>query len=155
MFITLRRQLSAGDETLPIDQQRSKYGMVSWTITKPRFTLGRNHDCDVRLGLTDEDKCDTVSRLHAEIVVSGQTATIFHRSSTNRTWVNDTDVGESQVLNSGDIISLAGVKLVISFDNAVTGELSLTIGLPVRNTEVSGVSLLTDSSSDDASGERR
>ena len=154
MFITLRRQLPAEDEARPIDELRAKYGMVSWTITKLRFTLGRSHDCDVRLGLTDEDKCDKVSRLHAEIVVNNQTATLVHRSATNGTWVNDIEVDGSRVLQSGDIISLANVKLSISFDNAINGDLSLTMGLPVRNTEISGVSLLTDSSVDGSANQQ-
>lgn len=58
-------------------------------ITKPRTTIGRGQDCDLRIPLP------SVSRHHCQIVIEDGTAWVRDADSRNGTFVNDVRVREA------------------------------------------------------------
>ena len=71
----------------------------TWTIPLTEdLLIGRANHCEVQL----EDK--SVSREQCKICVVGSNLRVIHLSSTNRTILNDSDVKESSILQSGDIL---------------------------------------------------
>src|SRR5260221_9206646 len=68
-------------------------------IDKPVFSLGRRSESDLRLPGAD------ISRLHAEIVQTGDACVLHDRQSTFGTFVNDEKI-ESRPLAPGDRVRL-------------------------------------------------
>ena len=64
-------------------------------------TIGRGTDVDIQI------RERGVSRLHAEIEISGRSLTLVHRSGTNQTFVNGFPVLDRVELENGDEIQLA------------------------------------------------
>jgi hypothetical protein len=81
----------AGERTVPLDAQ----------VT----VLGRGAEADVRLSDTG------VSRVHAEVRLEGEVATVADRGSTNGTSVNGRRVSTA-VLHDGDVIEVGASRLV-------------------------------------------
>ncbi|MEI8025652.1 MAG: GGDEF domain-containing protein [Pseudomonadota bacterium] len=95
-------------------KRRSCLVLYSGTDTGKRFILdndlmviGRNPDVEVHI----DDS--SVSRRHAEIVLSGDTVTIADLGSSNGTVINDVKVDASVVLKDGDLIRLG--KVIFKF----------------------------------------
>lgn len=64
-------------------------------------TIGRGDDVDIRIPERG------ISRLHAEIEISGRSLVLIHRSGTNQTFVNGFPVLDRAELKDGDEIQLA------------------------------------------------
>jgi diguanylate cyclase (GGDEF)-like protein len=95
-------------------KRRSCLVLYSGPETGKRFILdndltviGRNPDVEVHI----DDS--SVSRRHAEIVLSGDTVTIGDLGSSNGTVINDVKVDTSVVLKDGDLIRLG--KIIFKF----------------------------------------
>src|SRR5438477_12716259 len=90
-------------------------------IDKPVFSIGRRSESDLRLPGAD------ISRLHAEIVRTGDTCVLHDRQSTFGTFINDEKI-ESRPLSPGDRVRLGqSVDIEIVFaigDEAPSAEKS-------------------------------
>ena len=90
-------------------------------IDKDVFSLGRRSESDLRLPGAD------ISRLHAEIVRTGEACVLHDRQSTFGTFVNDEKI-ESRTLSPGDRVRLgqsADVEIVFAIgDEAPSAEKS-------------------------------
>jgi len=84
----------------------SSDGEYTFEINKPIITIGREQDMNEYLS-----KKQFVSRIHAKIMLNGDTLTVENLSSTNFTYVNNkkVSVGEQAVLTDGDELSLGGI----------------------------------------------
>ncbi len=80
------------------------------SINRDTMRLGRHLDNDVVLHE------DSVSRFHAEIRYEGGAYTLYDQKSTSGTFVNNQRI-EHCVLNSGDVISLAGLNIMFVNNN--------------------------------------
>lgn len=74
---------------------------MRFPITPGSLTIGRGEDVDVQLPEAG------VSRLHAEIEISGRRLEFIHRSGTNPSFVNGFPVVDRVELENGDEIQLA------------------------------------------------
>jgi pSer/pThr/pTyr-binding forkhead associated (FHA) protein len=99
MAAELTADIAALDAYLIIDGQRHL------PLTKPLISLGRSVDNDIVLD------APTVSRQHAQIRWRYGRFILYDLSSRGRTQVNKQPVSET-VLQSGDVISLSGIKLI-------------------------------------------
>jgi serine phosphatase RsbU (regulator of sigma subunit) len=90
-------------------------------IDKPVFSIGRRSESDLRLPGAD------ISRLHAEIVRTGETCVLHDRQSTFGTFVNDEKI-DARTLASGDRVRLgqsADVDIIFAIgDEAPSAEKS-------------------------------
>lgn len=69
-------------------------------VDKSPYLIGRSAQCDYGCG------AQSVSRVHAEITISGQDVEISDCGSTNGTTVNGEKVTAKRALKSGDIVML-------------------------------------------------
>jgi pSer/pThr/pTyr-binding forkhead associated (FHA) protein len=93
-------------------------------IDKDIFSMGRRSESDLRLAGAD------ISRLHAEIVRSGEVCVVHDRQSTFGTFVNDEKV-ESRTLSHGDRLRLG---------QSADVEIMFAIGADAPSAEKSAVS---------------
>lgn len=80
-------------------------GKRVFEVSNPRFRIGRDAACDVRL-----DWDPTVSRSHACLVREEAGHVLYDEASSNGTWVNGAAVSR-RVLAPGDVIQVGGVRL--------------------------------------------
>lgn len=86
-----------------------------YSLTEPVVNIGRRVDNH----LVIDDK--RVSRLHAQLRLIDEKFVIFDLDSTSGTFVNDNLI-QQHTLESGDVISLAGVQLVFGQDEFISHE---------------------------------
>jgi len=86
-----------------------------YSLTEPVVNIGRRVDNH----LVIDDK--RVSRLHAQLRLINEKFVIFDLDSTSGTFVNNRLV-KQHTLESGDVISLAGVQLVFGQDEYISHE---------------------------------
>jgi pSer/pThr/pTyr-binding forkhead associated (FHA) protein len=80
-------------------------------LTKPVTSFGRQFENDIVL------QDESVSRNHAEIRFDDENYVLVDKNSTSGTFVNGRRV-VSCVLNSGDLISLANIKIMFVNNNS-------------------------------------
>jgi pSer/pThr/pTyr-binding forkhead associated (FHA) protein len=90
-------------------------GKHVYSLTEPVVNIGRRVDNH----LVIDDK--RVSRLHAQLRLINENYVIFDLDSTSGTFVNNNLV-QQHTLESGDVISLAGVQLVFGQDEFISLE---------------------------------
>jgi hypothetical protein len=86
-----------------------------YTLTEPVINIGRR--VDNHLVIND----NRVSRLHAQLRIINNKYVIFDLDSTSGTYVNDNLI-QQHTLETGDVISLAGVPLVFGQDESTSPE---------------------------------
>ncbi|MBI1315199.1 FHA domain-containing protein [bacterium] len=74
-------------------------GQVS--ITQPRFTIGRDANCDLQLF------SPLVSHFHALLKLDDGRLTVIDLGSENGTWVNEVPVALERELHDGDALRIA------------------------------------------------
>lgn len=84
-------------------------------------TFGRREDCTIRIPLA------VVSRHHAEITVSDDTATLKNLGSANGTYLNNERI-EQEDLAAGDQVIVGPVMFLCQIDNAPTDDELREIG---------------------------
>lgn len=84
-----------------------------YTLTEPVINIGRRVDNHL---VIDDNR---VSRLHAQLRFINDKYVIFDLDSTSGTFVNDNMI-QQHTLETGDVISLAGVPLVFGQDEAIS-----------------------------------
>lgn len=72
-------------------------------------TIGRKNDCDIRIPASD------VSRLHAEVIVDDNGATVRDLGASNGTFVNYQRVTEED-LEPGDFLTIGPVTFTLQID---------------------------------------
>lgn len=88
-----------------------------YSLTEPVVNIGRRVDNHL---VIDDNR---ISRLHAQLRIINNKYVIFDLDSTGGTFVND-NVIQQHTLETGDVISLAGVPLVFGQDDAISPESS-------------------------------
>jgi hypothetical protein len=77
-----------------------------YTLPTGQSFIGRGTECAVRLPSSQ------VSRVHAQLTVSGRRVTLEDRESKNGTWVNGAKVTEPAELQDGDELLFGTYRLV-------------------------------------------
>ena len=108
------------DHSIPTDSQYTiKISHVSnpskaWTLVVVKdLIIGRSDRCQIRL----DDK--SVSREHCKITVQGIGIAIVHVGSTNKTFLNGSNVPHTSPLQSGDIIKIGRESLRVDYIQAL------------------------------------
>jgi pSer/pThr/pTyr-binding forkhead associated (FHA) protein len=86
-----------------------------YSLTEPVINIGRRVDNHL---VIDDNR---VSRLHAQLRIINNKFVIFDLDSTSGTFVNDNLI-QQHTLETGDVISLAGVPLVFGQEEATSPE---------------------------------
>jgi len=86
-----------------------------YSLTEPVINIGRRVDNHL---VIDDNR---VSRLHAQLRIINNNFVIFDLDSTSGTFVNDNLI-QQHTLETGDVISLAGVPLVFGQEEATSPE---------------------------------
>ena len=82
------------------------------------FVIGRDEECNLQL--TD----NLISRLHAEIRISGDHLWIRDLKSTNGTYVNHRRIEQAELLEMGDIISIGNFRFCVGHLKPANGFLT-------------------------------
>ena len=83
-------------------------GGVEHALDKARLTVGRGHECDIRI------PADEVSKRHAVLTVEGSSIAIEDLDSTNGTYVNNRRVRARRSLAPGDVIRFESIAFYLS-----------------------------------------
>lgn len=86
---------------------RLRVGQSQFSLLPERTLVGRSRSCDVRI------KDDTVSRLHAALLWSGDILTLEDLGSSNGTYLNGERLEHPTRLKSGDEIRFGGVSVQV------------------------------------------
>ena len=89
-----------------------------YSLTEPVINIGRRVDNHL---VIDDNR---VSRLHAQLRFINDKYVIFDLDSTSGTFIND-NVIQQHTLETGDVISLAGVPLVFGQEEAISPKSSI------------------------------
>ncbi|MGN0072199.1 MAG: FHA domain-containing protein [Coriobacteriales bacterium] len=84
---------------------KGPYNGQEFAMREGSFTIGRDPSCDLFLNNM------TVSRLHATITITGDSAKIVDENSLNGTWVNGAVV-EQAPLSSGSTVQIGTFEMV-------------------------------------------
>lgn len=85
---------------------RDQGGTIAFSILSPRFTVGRDDGCDLRL--TDP----RISRRHCEIILLRGVSWLSDLGSSNGTFHNGERVRVPVALREGDLVEIGGSVLV-------------------------------------------
>ena len=114
---TIAIDINGEGEKFPIGAFLLVGGKHVHPLTEPVVNIGRRVDNHLAI----DDK--RVSRLHAQLRIIDDKYVIFDLDSTGGTFVND-NVIQQHALETGDVISLAGVPLIYGQDEAFSPESS-------------------------------
>lgn len=78
--------------------------VAEYSLNKRRITIGRKHDCDIRLD------CKNASRHHAQIFTVLRDDYVLDLDSMNGTYVNRKRI-KKYSLESGDVITIGSYQL--------------------------------------------
>ncbi|MEM6640086.1 MAG: FHA domain-containing protein [Pseudomonadota bacterium] len=78
--------------------------VAEYNLNKRRVTIGRKHDCDIRLD------CKNASRHHAQIFTVLRDDYVLDLDSMNGTYVNRNRI-KKHTLETGDIITIGSYQL--------------------------------------------
>ena len=84
---------------------KGPYNGQEFAMREGSFTIGRDPSCDLFLNNM------TVSRLHATITITGESASIVDEGSLNGTWVNGAVVDQAP-LTSGSTVQIGTFEMV-------------------------------------------
>jgi len=97
--------------------------IIRASISKSPFQIGRQEG----LGLTVP--CQSVSRVHAEIIIEGNQLIVRDFGSRNGTFINQQPITGQQALNIGDVLRLADFELRLVQDQDTVEDFGQTIVL--------------------------
>ena len=95
--------------SLPEGEQIAQHMVL---IDQPSFILGRDVDCDIML----PDGSKSVSRRHAELILTAGAGGAIRDLSTNGTLLNGKKLpsGDDSHLQDGDLLSIGGYQILVS-----------------------------------------
>jgi pSer/pThr/pTyr-binding forkhead associated (FHA) protein len=118
---------------------RHETNHIAFRLREGTITVGRSPECEIIL------TSDSVSRKHAELIVSGDEVRILDLKSRNGTYINDQLVEEGRV-RLGDRVKFGGIGFLLQHvDGILDGEEEETIKVPetVGETAVHNREVLT------------
>ena len=105
-FQPVPAEQAAAAESVPVLKVvKGPYTGQEFSMREGSFTIGRDPSCDLFLNNM------TVSRLHATITITGESASIVDEGSLNGTWVNGAVVDQAP-LTSGSTVQIGTFEMV-------------------------------------------